>query len=128
MSKGALITGGARGIGRCLVRRFLERDYKVYFLDIDEEELEHTTKTHLKKYYEAGKLQSAVCNLRNIQEIQGKVKQAADFLGGRIHVLVNNGGIASPKWKDGKTMADTDTIPEWQAYGNPPFHAECHIP
>ena len=113
--KTAIISGGARGIGRCIVRRFCELGYRVYVFDIDEEELKHTTKTHLKKYSDSNALDSAVCNLRNVDDIHAKVKQAADFLGGHIDVLVNNGGIASPLWKDGKTMTDRDTVSEWQA-------------
>lgn len=114
-NKTALISGGARGIGRCLARRFLERGYRVYILDIDEAELTHTTQTHLKSYYNDHKVASAVCNLRSVAEIRDRVKTAAEFLGGRIEVLVNNGGIATPTWSDGKTMVDEDTIQEWQA-------------
>ncbi|KAI1302468.1 NAD(P)-binding protein [Xylaria venustula] len=112
----ALISGGARGIGRCLVRRFLERGYKVYIFDIDEEELSHTTRTHLKKYHNQGTLQSSICNLRDVDDIRKNVKEAADFLGGRISVLINNGGIASPKWSDDKSMDDFETMKQWQAY------------
>lgn len=114
-TKTAIISGGARGIGRCLVRRFLERGYKVYVFDIDEEELKHTTTVHLKQYYDKKQVESAVCNLRSVDEIRDKVKQAAEWLGGRITVLVNNGGIATPTWPEGKTMADFDTISQWQA-------------
>lgn len=116
MPKTAIISGGARGIGRCLVRRFLEIGYKVFVFDIDETELEHTTKVHLKQYSDSKQLESCICNLRSVDDIREKVKQAAEFLGGRIDVLVNNGGIAAPYWKDGKTMVDQDTITEWQAY------------
>ncbi|KAI1347999.1 NAD(P)-binding protein [Xylaria sp. FL0043] len=112
----AVVSGGARGIGRCLVRRFLERGYKVYTFDIDEEELTHTTRTHLKQYYEQGMLQSSICNLRDVDDIRQKVKVAADFLGGRISVLINNGGIASPKWSDDRSMGDFETMKQWQAY------------
>lgn len=114
--KTALISGGARGIGRCLARRFLERGYKVYIFDIDETELEHTTTVHLKQYYDKQLVQSSVCDLRSVESIREKVKTAADFLNGRIEVLVNNGGIASPFWREGKTMADFDTLAQWQAY------------
>jgi len=115
-TKNAIISGGARGIGRCLVRRFLERGYHVYVFDIDEEELDHTTHVHLKQYSDSKHLASAICNLRDVEDIRAKVKQAADFLGGRIDVLINNGGIASPQWKDDKTMVEKETISEWQAY------------
>ncbi|KAK9413160.1 hypothetical protein SUNI508_12045 [Seiridium unicorne] len=116
MTKTALISGGARGIGRCLVRRFCELGYKVYVFDIDEEELQHTVKTHLKKYSDNGQLRASLCDLRDTDEIQKKVEEAAEFLGGRIHVLINNGGIASPKWKDGQTMASKETLEQWRAY------------
>lgn len=114
-SKTAIISGGARGIGRCIARRFLELDYRVFILDIDAEELQHTTTVHLRQYYEQKKVDSAVCNLRSIDEIRAQVKRGAEFLGGRIEVLVNNGGIARPYWADGKTMGDLDTITQWQA-------------
>ncbi|KAK4628735.1 hypothetical protein CLAFUW4_07687 [Fulvia fulva] len=115
-NKTAIISGGARGIGRCLVRRFLEKGYRVFVFDIDEEELKHTTHVHLKKYTDSKALGSAICNLRDVEDIRKQVKQAAEFLDGEIHVLINNGGIAAPKWKDEKTMFDMDTIGEWQAY------------
>ncbi|KAF7198510.1 putative oxidoreductase [Pseudocercospora fuligena] len=116
MSKTAIVSGGARGIGRCLVRRFLEKGYKVYAFDIDETELNHTVHTHLKQYTEKGLLGCSIADLRSVDDIQSKVEEAAKFLGGQIDVLVNNGGIASPKWKDDKTMFDKETMKEWQAY------------
>ncbi|ORY56904.1 uncharacterized protein BCR38DRAFT_355392 [Pseudomassariella vexata] len=116
MPKTALISGGARGIGRCLVRRFCELGYNVYVFDIDEEELNHTVNSHLQSYTDAQKLSSSVCDLRDADEIQNKVDEAARFLGGRIDVLVNNGGIATPQWKDGRTMADQETLAQWRAY------------
>ncbi|EGP88093.1 unnamed protein product [Zymoseptoria tritici ST99CH_1A5] len=116
MVQTAIISGGARGIGRCLTRRFLERGYKVYVLDIDKEELYHTTHSHLKGYTDTQALGSSICDLRNVDDIYDKVGKAAVFLGGHIDVLVNNGGIASPQWRDGKTMFDRETAKEWQAY------------
>lgn len=113
--KTAIISGGARGIGRCLTRRFCELGYRVVVFDVDEEELEHAVHKHLYNYYKQGMLSSAVCNLRNPQDVYEKVDEAAKFLDGRIDVLVNNGAIASPYWKDSKTMEDRNTLGEWQA-------------
>lgn len=113
--KTAIISGGARGIGRCLVRRLLELGYRVVVFDVQEEELKHCTQVHLKKYYDQGVLSSAICNLRDPQDIYKGVDEAAKFLGGRIHVLINNGAIASPFWKDGKSMENRETLSEWQA-------------
>ena len=92
----------------------LEHGHKVFILDIDEKELNHTTKTHLKQH--GRRLGSAICNLRDVSDIREKVKQAADFFGGRIDVVINNGGIANPYWKDGKSMDDPDVLEQWQAY------------
>ncbi|KAI7771470.1 hypothetical protein LZL87_010910 [Fusarium oxysporum] len=116
MPKTAVVSGGARGIGRTIARYFLEKHYRVFILDIDEQELTHTTRTHLKSYYDSKAVDSAICDLRNTDEIYNKIQQAAKFLDGHIDVVINNGGIASPHWKDGKTMVDRETLKEWQAY------------
>jgi NAD(P)-dependent dehydrogenase (short-subunit alcohol dehydrogenase family) len=113
-SKAILISGGARGIGRCLARTFLQLGHRVFILDIDEMELLYTTTVHLKTY--TSRLSFSLCDLRDVDDIRSKVKIAADFFGGRIDVLINNGGIADPYWKDGRTMEDMSTIQEWQAY------------
>jgi NAD(P)-dependent dehydrogenase (short-subunit alcohol dehydrogenase family) len=115
-SKNIIVSGGARGIGRALARYFLEAGHRVYIFDIQKDELEYATKTHLKKYYDEGKVESAICNLRDVNEIRSTVDKAAKFFDGRIDVLVNNASIASPYWKDGKTMEDKATYEEWQAY------------
>jgi len=113
-SRAILISGGARGIGRGLARTFLQKGHRVFILDIDQAELSHTLNVHLKDH--AGRVGSSSCNLRNFDDIRKKVAIAADFFGGRIDVLINNGGIAHPYWRDGKTMEDPATMEEWQAY------------
>ncbi|KKY19554.1 putative short chain alcohol dehydrogenase [Diplodia seriata] len=114
-SRGVVISGGARGIGRALARHFLNKGDRVFLLDIDEAELHHTVHSHLAKFH-PNTLSSALCDLRDVDDIRKKVTEAADYLGGKIDVLINNGGIATPQWKDGKTMQDPTTIDEWRAY------------
>jgi ribonuclease Z len=88
----------------------------VFILDFNKEELEHTTKVHLGAFSEKNNLAWSLCDLRNRDEIRDAAKKAAEFFSDRIDVLVNNGGISSPFWKDGKSMDDFDTAVEWQAY------------
>jgi NAD(P)-dependent dehydrogenase (short-subunit alcohol dehydrogenase family) len=113
-SKSILISGAAQGIGRCIARRFLEKGHRVFILDVNEEELHYTATVHLKAH--ASNLNYALCNLRDVAEIRRTVKKAADFFHGHIDVLINNGGIAAPQWKDGKTMEHPETLDEWNAY------------
>lgn len=68
------------------------------------------------KYVQDNRLSWALCNLRDIKDIRDSAKKAAEFFDDRIDVLINNGGISSPFWKDGKSMGDFDTAVEWQAY------------
>lgn len=116
ISRNIIVSGGARGIGRALARYLLEDGNKVYILDIQEDELKYCTEQHLAKYHRDGKVAYSVCNLRDVEDIRKTVKKAAEFFDGKIDVLINNGGIASPQWSDGKTMEDLDTFKEWQAY------------
>ncbi|KAF2226221.1 hypothetical protein BDZ85DRAFT_255788 [Elsinoe ampelina] len=113
----AIVSGGARGIGRCITRRFLELNYHVFILDIDEAELKHTVETHLSNYHESKHLSSAICDLTSAQSIQDSISAAISFFPtSRIDVLVNNGGIAHPIWRDGADMSDPSTLDQWNAY------------
>ncbi|KAI0505483.1 hypothetical protein F5B22DRAFT_525879 [Xylaria bambusicola] len=99
--KTTLISGGARGIGRCLV----------YIFDIiDENELTHTTGIQFEEIFRQGcapviYLQSTRCR-----------RYPSPCQNSRISVLINNGGIASPRWSDNRSMDDFDTMSQWQAY------------
>ena len=88
----------------------------MFILDFNKDELEHTANTHLREFADSQQLGWALCNLRSPDEIRGATTTAADFFSGRIDVLINNGGISSPYWKDGKAMDDPATAGEWQAY------------
>jgi NAD(P)-dependent dehydrogenase (short-subunit alcohol dehydrogenase family) len=109
-----IISGAARGIGRCMARTFLEKGNHVFLIDIDEEELDHTVKVHLRAY--SDRVSSSICDLTNVDAIRETVSKATGFFSNRIDVLINNGGIATPQWKDDKTMADPETFEQWQSY------------
>ncbi|KAK7961939.1 short chain alcohol dehydrogenase [Apiospora aurea] len=112
--RNVIVSGAARGIGRSLSRHFLDKGDRVFLLDIQADELQYCADVHLQRHAE--RVAYAVCDLRDPEAIRQAVKKAALFFGGRIDVLVNNGGIATPQWRDGKTMEDPDTLAEWRAY------------
>ena len=116
-SKNIIITGGARGIGRCTARHLLSLpvSHRVFIIDFDADELEYTVNTHLAAY--APRVSSSITNLRNPEEIRSAVDKAAEFFGGRIDVLVNNAGVARGFFNAGNgTMEDIATGEQWEAY------------
>ncbi|KAK8061892.1 hypothetical protein PG994_008258 [Apiospora phragmitis] len=113
-ARNIVVSGAARGIGRSLSRHFLDKGDRVFLLDIQEEELKYCVDVHLKRF--SDRVAYDVCDLRDPAQIRQAIKKAALFFAGRIDVLINNGGIATPQWRDGKTMEDPDTLDEWQAY------------
>ena len=109
-----VLTGAARGIGRALARYLFLGGHKLFLIDVDGEELAHTADVHLPSV--SGRVSSCAADLRDVKAIQSAVEKAAEFLDGRIDVLVNNAGIAHPAWTDDKTMEDEGVLDEWQAY------------
>lgn len=69
----------------------------------------------------------SLCNLRSIDDIRKSANEAAEFFENRIDVLINNGGISTPFWKDNKSMGDFDTSSEWQAYVETNLTAPFHL-
>ena len=88
----------------------------MFILDFNEEELKHTAETHLHAYVANRSLGYAVCNLRDIEDIRATAEKAAAFFDKRIDVLINNGGISTPFWKDDMDMSSFETAAQWQAY------------
>jgi len=80
----ALVTGGARGIGKAIAKRLVEEGASVWISDIDEKALKETSKELNCKY--------VVMNVADEEQvIQGIKKIVQDE--GRIDLLVNNAGI-----------------------------------
>jgi 3-oxoacyl-[acyl-carrier protein] reductase len=88
--KKAIITGGARGIGKEIVVYFLKEGASVYFIDLMQSEF-------MSEYEELAK-QNGVdvvykeCNVADEDQVSAVVKEIVDESGG-IDILVNNAGI-----------------------------------
>ena len=87
--KGALITGGSRGIGRATVERFLEEGSRVVTCARDAAELERT----VQDLAQFGPVQGIPCDVSQPEEVAQLVAAAEEVLGG-IDILINNAGVA----------------------------------
>lgn len=88
--KNTIITGGARGIGKSIVKRFLKEGANVIFCDINES-LGETTES---EFSEIGNVKFVKCDVTNLADIRKLIDLAMRFFNGRkIDVLVNNAGI-----------------------------------
>jgi NAD(P)-dependent dehydrogenase (short-subunit alcohol dehydrogenase family) len=116
-SKNIIITGGARGLGRCTARHLLAQpqQHKVFIIDFDVDESAYCVDQHLASY--APRVSYSITNLRKPEEIRVAVAKAAEFFGGRIDVVVNNAGVARGFFNAGNgTMEDLATGEQWQQY------------
>lgn len=89
MGKNFLITGAARGIGRGLSRLLLERGHRVFLVDNNRVELEHTIQ-QLSRSCPEGSYSQAHCDLCAPSDIQSAIQKADQFFSGRLDVLINN--------------------------------------
>lgn len=85
----AVVTGGARGIGRAIGEWFLQRDWRVALLDIDGETLERTAQD---MDLPAGLL-CLRCDVSDPQQVRDAAV-AVMARWGRVDALVNNAGVA----------------------------------
>jgi 3-oxoacyl-[acyl-carrier protein] reductase len=93
--KTAIVTGGARGIGRAIVERLIADGAKVLIGDIDLNEGQSVAATLGER---AAAFPLDVTSESSWQEAIA----AATALGGRVDILVNNAGIAgrsAPSWE-----------------------------
>jgi NAD(P)-dependent dehydrogenase (short-subunit alcohol dehydrogenase family) len=88
-NKGALITGGSRGIGRATVERFLAEGSRVVTCARNAAELART----VEDLSALGQVQGVPCDVAEPEEVERLVTAAEEALGG-IDILINNAGVA----------------------------------
>ena len=90
----AVVTGGAQGIGRAIVERFLDSGAAVAIWDRDRA-LAEKTAGELKTRNRTAAISVDVTKLAEVERAREETKAAF----GRIDILVNNAGIAGPNVK-----------------------------
>ena len=106
--KVAIITGGTRGIGYAIAKKFLENNAKVIIFGSREETVNYSVQS-LKKINSSYDVVGYCPNLTNemqLKEIFSNIK----FKYGHIDILVNNAGISSKTKIEEYTMEEYDKI------------------
>jgi len=95
--KTAVVTGGARGIGRAIVLAFANQGANIAFSDLALDENTAALETELTKL--GVKSKAYASNAANYDDSQSFIDQvAAEF--GSIDILVNNAGITRDNFAD----------------------------
>lgn len=102
----AIVTGGARGIGKTIAFTFIREAAKVALVDVDRGILE-TAKNEIKKT--GGEVIIIPCDITKSVEVKAMVNQVQKAFG-RIDILVNNAGIIRRGSIETVTEEDWDQV------------------
>ena len=106
--KVAIVTGGTRGIGLGIVRKFLQNGAKVILFGSKEETVSKALESLKKENanYEVRGLAPNLTSEEELQEAFAKIKE----IYGRIDILVNNAGISARAKTEDFTIKEYDEI------------------
>ncbi len=104
--KSVIVTGAGRrlGLGEGIARRFVEEGANVLIADLDRPSGEHFPEhgvpalTEMEQVVadlralDRGRVDSAICDVRDEQQVEAAVDQAVEVFGG-VDVVINNAGI-----------------------------------
>jgi len=102
--KVALVTGGARGMGRAIVLRFIQEGARVAFCDILSEEANKVVAAARKAGGDCIFVKADITRIKQVVNMVGIVEDKFD----RIDILVNNAG-----WSKEQLFVDTDES-DWE--------------
>lgn len=90
--KVAVVTGGTRGIGYAIVKKYLENGAKVILFGSREETVNKALES-LKKENSSWEVSGYYPNLMNAEEVEETINKIKEQYG-RIDILVNNAGVS----------------------------------
>jgi len=104
--KGAVVTGGALGVGFGIARRLAEAGAGVLIADVNAEAAEQAAEKLASKGFKAA---WARCDVRKSPDVETAMQTAVSTLG-NVSILVNNAGIYPFKQIFDMTEADWDEV------------------
>jgi 3-oxoacyl-[acyl-carrier protein] reductase len=104
----AIVTGGARGIGKAIALAFIREGAKLALVDVDKAILE-AAKNEIKKNRQ--KAIAICCDITKTLEVTAMVSKVQNVFG-RIDILVNNAGIIRRGTIETVTEEDWDRVIE----------------
>jgi len=99
--KVAVVTGGASGIGRSLVKELLAADARVVIADVEQKALDRV----LQEFSANGEVMGVVTDVSSAQSCEALADQVYDTHGA-CHLLFNNAGVAAPSANVWETTAN----------------------
>jgi NAD(P)-dependent dehydrogenase (short-subunit alcohol dehydrogenase family) len=100
-NKIAVVTGGASGIGRSLVKELLAAGAKVIIGDVEQSALDRVT----AEFSDAGEILAVVTDVSNTDSVNALADKVYDSFGA-CHLLFNNAGVAAPSANVWETTAN----------------------
>lgn len=88
--RGAVVTGGASGIGLALARRLGERGARLVLTDVEAASLDAAVDDLRRAGFDA---HGVPCDVRSREQVLDLADRSFDLLGG-VHVVCNNAGVA----------------------------------
>ncbi len=105
--KTAVVTGGTRGIGKAIARKFAENGANVAVIATSDSPKARETITDLQNLGVRARLY--ICDVRNAEEVAGvKEEILADFE--KVDILVNNAGVTRDNLLPGLSIMDIDDV------------------
>ncbi|XP_076465265.1 15-hydroxyprostaglandin dehydrogenase [NAD(+)]-like [Babylonia areolata] len=89
--RGVFLTGGAQGIGRCVVSALLGKGARVLFCDVNAD-VGKTTEEELQKQYGADNVAFVQCDVTDADQLKAAFDAAVSKFGA-VEICVNNAGI-----------------------------------
>ena len=102
--KVAVVTGGASGIGRSLVKELLATGAKIVVADVEQGALDKV----LAEFSGAGEISGVVCDVSSPESVEA-LADAVYSTHGVCHLLFNNAGVAAPSANVWET-----TVNDWK--------------